>query len=339
MPHVEIVPPFTTGAHWLIGAETLLIDRVVPAVERMWLPPAYYSGGTITVHDIERGAGLAPTRGGLRMLRHKLRADRPPEPVSGLLVDMREGTPQNFHHSISVHLPMCEVARRVLDAPFTVVLPSDTPGYVRRVFGACGYPIVTTEYGVPGDIVRVERDNMYNMLRDTGTPPLRRIAEAILASRPGGERALPARVFLARRGTRFISNQAEIEAVLAPLGYETVYPEDLSVSDQFRLLGEATHVVAIHGAGMGPLLYRDPARGPIMLVEILPAAHMTNVHRYFLDGVGGVYVGVRGRITPADAAAAYAFGEMYTANSLKPFEVDPVSLRVALDLAQEQFAA
>ncbi|MFC3169180.1 glycosyltransferase family 61 protein [Paracoccus fontiphilus] len=140
----------------------------------------------------------------------------------------------------------------------------------------------------------------------------------------------PKRIFLARRKQRAISNQAQIEALLHPLGYSTVYPEDLPISDQFRLFNTAEQIVAVHGAGLAPLLYRHLESPLRYLVEILPCGHMTDFFRLMAQQVGCSWIGVRGRLKPEYIQCSYKRQGIFNQYSLDSFEVDPVSLERAI---------
>lgn len=330
MRQVITIDPCVTEAHWLFGATTMLMDRAVPALERILLPPAHSPGGTITVTLEEGALGLSATRGGLRALRHRLRRDRAPTGIVGPMIDMRGDAPDNFSHALMGHIPLCAVARKTLDQDVTVVLPHAIPGHIRRAFALCGFTTIATDQAVPGSVCRVENSSG-DIMKQAAVPLLRETAARLHAAAAGGAPPLPRKAFVARRGGRAIGNQAEIEAVLHPRGFVTVYAEDLAVADQFRLYQEATHVAGVHGAGLAPIVYRSPERPSLKLLEILPAAHMTNYHRFPIHQIGGRYVAVRGRITAADAAAAYRFGDLYAANSLAPFEVDPATITAALE--------
>ena len=118
-----------------------------------------------------------------------------------------------------------------------------------------------------------------------------------------------------------------------PLGYVTVYPEDLSVEDQFQLFNTAEQIVAVHGAGLGPLLYRHPNSPLRHLVEILPCGHMTDFFRLMAQQVGVPWTGVRGRLKPEYVAPAYQMQNFFKQYSLDNFEVDPESLERALAMA------
>lgn len=331
MRRVFAVEPSVCRPHWMLGAATMLMDRMMPVIEEIRLPRDVTPGGTITITHGDLDGGLPTTRHGLRALRHRFRDDRPPEGLAGPIVDMRFQAPENFSHALLNHVPLCALVRETIGPDFTAVLPALVPGFIKRAFALCGISVVATDHAVRGDACRVQVDGFECMINEAGRW-VRGIAAGIHAAAPRDAAPLPSKVLLARRGTRAIANQVEIEAMLHPLGYTTLYPEDLSVPDQFRLFDEAADMIAVHGAGLAPLVYRNDARAPLKLIEIFPAAHMANLYRVASDRMGGRYVAVRGRITREDAAGAYAVGRPYVANSLKNFEVDPASLHMALDM-------
>ena len=117
------------------------------------------------------------------------------------------------------------------------------------------------------------------------------------------------------------------------MGFQTIYPEDLPVAEQFRLFNAAESIVAVHGAGLAPLLYRHPQGRLRTLVEILPAGHMTDVFRSMAQQVDCNWIGVRVLIKPQYVRPAYALGQGFTRFSLDGFEADPAALERALDMA------
>jgi capsular polysaccharide biosynthesis protein len=140
---------------------------------------------------------------------------------------------------------------------------------------------------------------------------------------------------VARRGTRALLNQPEIEALLHPQGYTTVYPEDLSVDQEIRYFIDAEEIVAIHGAGLAPLIYRAPDTPPSMLLEILPVGHITNFYRAMIADLNGRWAGARGYIEADQVAEIYRLEQPYMMHSLRNFRVDPKSVEAALALLRE----
>jgi len=134
------------------------------------------------------------------------------------------------------------------------------------------------------------------------------------------------RVFLVRRGTRRLVNEAEIAGHLAARGFVRLHAEDLAVADQFRLFQRAEAVVAIHGAALAPMLYRAPGAPPLALVELFPCGHVTDVWRAVAGQTGGRWVGVRGRLRPEHVRPAQDLSRPFLRHSLQDFEADPAAI-------------
>ncbi len=322
-----IIGEYVTKSHWLFGASTYLIDRIVPAVEPIRLPPAISAGGTISAVRGQTDV-LAPTRTGLRAARHRLRPDQRRHVVDGPVVDLRWGEPENWSHALMTHLPLVTAATPFIGRMPTVVLPFRTPLFVHSVFETIGYTVVKTDWTVEGQVWDIRCDDL-DCLKQATSPIMKDAAVLLNAAGSASSADLPTRIFVARKGTRAIRNHAQIEEKLTGLGYTTIYPEEHPIADQFRLFDRATHIVGIHGAGLSPICYRATDRPQLQFVEILPAAHMTNFFRVAADQIGATYAAVRGRITVADAGAAYGKSP-YFARSLDQFEVDPDTVDMAI---------
>ncbi|MGL6210510.1 MAG: glycosyltransferase family 61 protein [Paracoccaceae bacterium] len=68
------------------------------------------------------------------------------------------------------------------------------------------------------------------------------------------------RLFVTRRnaGRRKMLNEEAVIALLTPLGFEVVAFEDHSIPDTARMIAEATHLIAPHGAGLANLVFASP---------------------------------------------------------------------------------
>lgn len=323
------VAPFRLDPGTLITARSFLIDRAVPDCEVIVLPGREAPGGEIPFGWVNRMAPLS-RRGGWRgFLKGKSR--RKSVPLAGTLgMDCRVVGPENWSHFLNIHVPLAFELSRRLDlspADLTLILPARIPAFIRGVADHLGFATQCTDSPVEGPGVA------YRLSLNITIPDRRKWLEAsgvIDRLADTGGLALPARVFLARRKTRAITNQSEIEALLHPLGYVTIYPEDLPIADQFRLFNTAERIVAIHGAGLAPLLYRHPGSPLRDLVEILPAGHMTDFFRLMAQQVGCSWTGVRGRLKPEYIRSAYQAQNVFKQFSLDNFEVDPVSMERAL---------
>lgn len=323
------VTPYRLEPGTLVTARSYLIDRAVPDCEIIALPGREAPGGEIPYQRVNRMAP-PPRRGGWRGLLKGEHRRRPVPLAGGLGMDCRVVSPDNWSHFLNIHAPLAfELARRLDLSPadLTLILPARTPGFIRAAADHLGFATQCGDGPVEGPGIA------YRLSLNITVPDRRKwLEDAGVIDRLAGADgpALPARIFLARRKTRAITNQQEIEALLHPLGYVTLYPEDLPVAQQFRLFNNAERIVAVHGAGLAPLLYRHP-RSPLrQLVEILPAGHMTDFFRLMAQQVGVSWIGLRGRLKPEYIRPAYQAQGVFTRYSLDGFEVDPVSLERAL---------
>ncbi len=84
---------------------------------------------------------------------------------------------------------------------------------------------------------------------------------------------LPRRVYIDRResGVRPLRTETELIAALAPMGFEPVRLEDLSLSDQIRLFRQADAIVAPHGSALANLGFCRPG---CLVVELLMDAYV-----------------------------------------------------------------
>jgi hypothetical protein len=328
----DSIAPFTTRPAYLVTSPSYLIDRFQPDCEIIHLPEKRVAGGVLR-HG--RGNLVPPpgprgVKGWLASAPARRRHGRP-------LIDLRLRTPQNWAHFLTNHLP---ISFRVIEAQglsvadVALLLPRKTPGYILAAAALFGFEAVCSDDAFEGENILFEADPW------TGIRPARAgWVQGPMVQRPldvafQGAKPLPRRVFLPRRQTRALENQAEIETFLAGLGFVTIYPEDLPVADQFRLFHEAEVIVAVHGAGLAPLLYLRPDRRLKQLIEIQPCGHMTDVYRVMADQLGLAWIGVRGRIKPEYVSPAYDFSKEFRAFSLDSFCLDIKALEQASMLAE-----
>ena len=142
--------------------------------------------------------------------------------------------------------------------------------------------------------------------------------------------------FLSRKDSRKLVNEEQVAGFLSSnFGYEKVYAEDLSVNEQISMFMHSDDIAAIHGAAIGPLLYRPKDSKTMSLLEIFSPGHMTNFYRGTSDQVGINWVGVRGRIKSNQINEAYNFDKAYLKYSLSDFYADLDSLERAVNFLKE----
>ncbi len=147
-------------------------------------------------------------------------------------------------------VPLCLMAP-LLPAGITLLLPRQDDAEVLDAFGfgALNRRVMT------GQICRVEE--IY--WPATGTIDVLP-ASAFAAARDRAMAGRPApgparRIFIKRRGTRAVANQAAMDDVLGKHHFETILLDDLTLTRRIELFRQAEMVVATHGAGMENMLF------------------------------------------------------------------------------------
>ncbi len=95
------------------------------------------------------------------------------------------------------------------------------------------------------------------------------------------------RIFLTRRsGTlRFINNSDAIYDLLKPYNFEMVDTSELSFSDQVELFSNTRHLIAVHGAGITNIIFRNGEA--LDLLEIVPVSQYIPFHYMMLAKMYG----------------------------------------------------
>lgn len=327
------IAPYRFDSHWLVGAKTRLMDRFSPQVELIHLPGACYAGGTLNLfRDQETTTACTPRPTRKNRVRFALGRKRLVDLRSAPLIDLRFENFMNWAHQLNRYLPLSLLLRQTFggrDERVTILLPKAMPKLIADIYRHFEFDVVVTDEDVAGCRLSwsVENENslhshVHLMVRQVTDGRDNRFFHHI--------DGLPKKIFIARRGTRKISNFAEIEDLLVERGYVTVYPEEHSPLVQIAMIRQASAIVAIHGAGLGPILYRQPG-SELTLLEIMPAGMMTDFFRITCDQVGGRYCAVRGRLKSAYIEPAYGASPMLEF-SFDDFEVDSESLKVALEI-------
>ena len=103
------------------------------------------------------------------------------------------------------------------------------------------------------------------------------------------------KLFISRRDScgRGIENKNEVKEVLEPLGFQEVFLEDYSVTEQARLFNGATDIISPHGAGLTNLAFCEPGTKVVELFSpnyVLPLywnfCNILDLNYYYLMGEG-----------------------------------------------------
>lgn len=110
------------------------------------------------------------------------------------------------------------------------------------------------------------------------------------------------RVYLTRQGSRRSYNQEEIAQVAEEFGFVAVAPETLTLEEQVRLFGTATHMIGPSGAGFAGLLFSNSNTRVLcwqdsrltamtILPDLATLNHSEFWHVFYEPPSGGIFTG------------------------------------------------
>ncbi|WP_120500471.1 DUF563 domain-containing protein [Roseovarius sp. EL26] len=329
--HSEQLPAATVPSGTLISARSYLVDRIVPGCEVIHLPESVAEGGKLKYRRTNTifQSQTRPRRNSFFPTRTQ------PVPQNRIVFDFRHHSPHNWAHLLNMHLPIFFHVTERLGIPWNIaliLLPQKTPGYICNALTMFGLEPWLTDDTIQGDGVEIDIDP-WDSIRPSRSnwSTTSTVLTAVKSATDQLSESMPRRILLLRRNTRAISNPDAIKTLVKHLGFETIYPEDLTPAEQFAIFMKAEMVIAVHGAGLAPLLYRSDDAPPMKLIELFPCGHITNVYRLMASQANMSWVGVRGKMKPQYVEPAYTFTKPFRAFSLDNFEVDPISLKLALE--------
>ncbi|MCX7396098.1 MAG: glycosyltransferase family 61 protein [Planctomycetales bacterium] len=282
----------------MIGAKTRLMDCWQPQLEWIRMPELQFRQNEYwaKLNAIEPPSNSARAFTLPRLIRPQHEALQLHQPF----IDLRSHGPHNIAHAIVgglIGFLGCQHAASQLGLAddLVAVIAANVASYVKDVYTLLGISVVQTDGPVSGMRMQCNFDDLASVGLAQSLLP-RKIA-AMMEEKG---KSVPGRIYLARHGSRSISNSAEIETLLRSEGFVTIYPERLPVLEQFRLLWHAETVIGVHGAGLAPLLLRSilPNRRPLQLIEIFGPGYVVSLYRHIVAAIGGQWVGVRGQISP-----------------------------------------
>ncbi|WP_372922051.1 glycosyltransferase family 61 protein [Roseovarius sp.] len=327
-------PDYHVPSNWLITPRSYLLDRMTPTCEHVHLP-------RMNVH----GRQIEFQKGPVHLSARPRRRDRLTgwfRPVKrrhedGVLIDMRHHAPANWAHFLTDHLPSAFYMMKTADVPHEVckiILPAGIPKHIQRATDVFGLNYICTNDTITGEGLTLAPSSWRNTRSArhfwVDTPWVReRLASEMERNRSGDD--LPKRVFISRRDSRRLINEGEVADHLTTLGYVKIYAEDLSVIDQFRVFDTAEEIVAIHGAGLAPLLYRPDRTRALSIMELFPPGHVTFVWRVLAHQTGCHWIGIRGHLRKEHIEGLYDLTRPFTRYSLQDFTIDTASIDEAFE--------
>lgn len=340
------VPPSKVGSRVLFSAKSYFIDRFTACVEEIRLPE--YRQPIGTVNAVFREEGISRSKLLSRKKKAVLAIGGRRSPISiqnRVVIDFRCDSPGNWSHSLNFHIPFAfylkDVFSNVLQTKQALfLLPGNTPKYIAELFELFELEVEYTDRHVRGSCIDFSI-SPFDCLRGIARVWVQKYimpkkAYTDIKNRVDFEGR---NIFISRKDTRKITNEKEVaDFLLSNYGYEKVYAEDFSVSEQIAIFMHSNSIAAIHGAAIGPVLYRPITSKKMGLLEIFSPGHMTNFYRGTAEQCGVNWVGIRGRLESKHIKDAYRFDRAYLKYSLSDFFVDIQSLERAANLLSEELA-
>lgn len=332
----ETLPAIPVPASMMFGGKSRFVNIYAPEIVRIQLPAA-----EIPPHPVRllggRGDSLSHLqhfakrtnsfglRTRLRYLSERIHGGRVYDLGKRVVYDARWVYNGNLAHVLQHHVATLGYIRSktgIGPGDCVVVLERDAPALARELLNLIGYETIETHRSVRGHLVSVQQ------LKDVPYHLLPFAAQLQPADLPASAIRRP---FIARRGTRRLTNEAEIEAIARSHGYTKVYMEELSLREQIALMRSADSILAIHGAALGHLCLRSVAVGdrPVDLHEILTPALVTDIFRNYVAVQGGSWRGCRGNLTSKIFHVVEETRD-YKAAALLDFVLDPDALEACL---------
>lgn len=325
---------YDAGEHLLISPKSTLVDNWEPNTEQILLKSASTKEGRIKISTTNYPSKITVNK-------HKDPASRllsrTKDMSNSYIADMRINFPDNWAHAITNHLPLCYLISGILSKKgifnCKFLFPRKMSAKLKSLFMLSGidsiyYDNVITATPV---IFHIEpwisiRGIRHKIICDN-------IVNTNLYFNIKNSKYKFNKIFISRKDTRRLSNENEIEKLLQKRGYEKIYLEDLPLEDQFSCVVFASEIVAIHGAGLAPLIFRSAFRASGgKLIELFSPGHITNVYRILAHQAGMKWLGVRGKIWRSMIPFIYMENINHHKFAYDDFEVDINSLEEALTI-------
>ena len=218
---------------------------------------------------------------------------------------------------------LIEVKRDVTQCKY--LLPHNIPPFAQQWLYMLGIPTENISYyDVISDTCSIERALIPTGLRGSSrVNPL--MAKAVAWIR---DKALPnppsdqigRRLFISRQAwgnvSRFLVNESELTDCVAELGFETVNPESLSISEQVRPFSSADIVVGDYGSALHSAIF-SPQKAMVL------ALRGTDGHPGFLQS---------GLCEVLGQDMGYVFGETTVTPHGQSYSIQASDLKLCLDL-------
>ncbi len=304
----------------------LLPEEVLPEQE---VCIRLFEGTTKSLHDYASDPYQAREGSFGAKLRTRLETHRdgPVYQMSDKLVyDARFVYNGNLAHLVGHHLARLGYAKHKLGLgadDVIVVLEKNSPGISHRIFDMVGYETIETNRAVAANVLEVDIDR-YESYRITPYVSLLEPGTVKPSSRE--------KVFISRKSSRCLTNEAELIEVLEGQGYSTHYFESIPLEEQWATVRDASSIVSIHGAALGYLCSKGLNGDDYSLVEIMSPGLVADIFRKTTAALGGRYIACRGQLS-SEFVKHVDESEDFRSQEAADFVLHPDALERALTLS------
>ena len=346
-----VIPESKTFAH-----STRMADSWRAAPERVIQPEMNVGSAEINIKVFDGSTsqlGIArKTRNPLKLLHRRQTLDM----TDCFIYDTRYEVDSNVGHYIADTIPKILAAKTSISAAtgnevdVYAILKEGSSRMSVEVFENLGIPVVSTEANVKGHIIKTSVVRPTTSIDGTichangptmiGSLPdiYASFRDKLLNKRTDRQE----KVFLSRKSSRTIENEDEITELLDGHGFKKYYFEtgELSVIEQWELISGAKQIIAIHGAGLSPLIYNlnglllpQGNLSGLRIIELYGAGYFVDFNRRLAAVMNAHWCGVRGRISPEIVRDLDDRGGGRV-HQFSSFRVDPQTLKLALDYSE-----
>ncbi|HTL90073.1 MAG TPA: glycosyltransferase family 61 protein [Leptolyngbya sp.] len=238
----------------------------------------------------------------------------------GYIFDTRYETDGNIAHVLGCIAIKALLARSKFP-DLTLILRENPHRMAIEAYQLLGFPVICTNRNIEGNLVMMSDQNEEEDFEPFYATEFGRFEFE------GYKSATPERVFLARRGTRSIVNESEIDQLLSKYGFEKLYFEDFSMSEQWSIARNAKVVVGVHGAALKNLVFNNQA---VKLIELFHPGYVVDIYRRDNAVSGGRWCGVTGQL-PGDIIQKLDAEGKSRHFALSRLTIHPDSVQRALD--------
>jgi Glycosyltransferase 61 len=344
------VPGYLVPESMVFGHTTRLLDSWTPEPERIVRPALEVSSAEIVIRAFKGNTFEHGTQKRTKNLARMLRRRQTLSMEGRYIYDSRHDTDRNIAHHIDSHAARVLLAREKLkaalgrDVQIHLILRSGAIHFAQALHHLLGIPVITTDARVEGTIVqicnsRVDTRVEGKVIQTGGSSATNPLLPEIFGEFQNvtGADGTHEKIFISRKGSRTVSNETEITDLLESQGFQKVYFEDISVSEQCRVFGNAREIISIHGAAMAFLVFnRNGLARPrgdfsgLRLIELFGAGYLSDMYRRMAAVMNAHWCGVRGKIK-ADDVRDLDERNLPRAREKSSFRIDPLTLKMAID--------